>query len=187
MSANMGNGDLLRASRSPQTLGRGGVRRLNHIPLFICGAIALVVAALVARTAAERGKVVPVKTEDHGGNAHDFAVAVAGDRTGYIAPAHGATSSTPPPPAVNAAEPVPAATPAPTQESAPERSTPAMSASDSAQHRPAQCIRLCHQPQRARNRARSLHGLRLSPLPLCHVRPLSTQSTPRPPPRSRRK
>jgi type IV secretion system protein VirB10 len=117
MSANMGNGDLLRASRSPQTLGRGGVRRLNHIPLFICGAIALVVAALVARTAAERGKVVPVKTEDHGGNARDFAVAVAGDRTGYIAPAHGATSSTPPPPAVNAAEPVPAATPAPTQES----------------------------------------------------------------------
>jgi hypothetical protein len=34
MSADTGNGDLLRASRSPQTLGRSGVRRLNHIPLF---------------------------------------------------------------------------------------------------------------------------------------------------------
>ena len=118
MSADSGNGDLLRASRSPQTLGRGGVRRLNHIPLFICGAIALVVAVLIAWTAAERGKAVAVKTEDHGGNARDFAVAVAGDRAGYIAPAHAAaTSSTPPPPAVNASEPVPAATPAPTEES----------------------------------------------------------------------
>ena len=117
MSADTGNGDLLRASRSPQTLGRGGVRRLNHIPLFICGAIALVVAILIAWTAAERGKAVAVKTEDHGGNARDFAVAVAGERTGYIAPAHAATGSTPPPPAVNASDPVPAATLAPNEES----------------------------------------------------------------------
>ena len=117
MSADTGNEDLLRASRSPQTLGRGGVRRLNHIPLFICGAIALVVAILIAWTAAERGKAVAVKTEDHGGNARDFAVAVAGERTGYIAPAHAATGSTPPPPAVNASDPVPAATLAPNEES----------------------------------------------------------------------
>ena len=116
MSADAGNGDLLRAGRSPQTLGRPGVRRLNHIPLFICGAIALVVAVLIAWTAAERGKAVAVKSEDHGGNARDFAMAVAGDKTGYIPPAHVAPSATPPPPAVNAPEAVPAATPAPNEE-----------------------------------------------------------------------
>ena len=116
MSTDTGNGDLLRAGRSPQTLGRPGVRRLNHIPLFICGAIALVVAVLIAWTAAERGKAVAVKSEDHGGNARDFAMAVAGDKTGYIPPAHVAPSATPPPPAVNAPEAVPAAPPAPNEE-----------------------------------------------------------------------
>ena len=116
MSADAGNGDLLRAGRSPQTLGRPGVRRLNHIPLFICGAIAVVVAVLIAWTAAERGKAVAVKSEDHGGNARDFAMAVAGDKTGYIPPAHVAPSATPPPPAVNAPETVSAATPAPNEE-----------------------------------------------------------------------
>jgi type IV secretion system protein VirB10 len=116
MSTDTGNGDLLRAGRSPQTLGRPGVRRLNHIPLFICGAIALVVAVLIAWTAAERGKAVAVKSEDHGGNARDFALAVAGDKTGYIPPAHVAPSATPPSPAVNAPEAVPAATPAPNEE-----------------------------------------------------------------------
>jgi type IV secretion system protein TrbI len=116
MSADAGNGELLRAGRSPQTLGRPGVRRLNHIPLFICGAIAVVVAVLIAWTAAERGKAVAVKTEDHGGNARDFALAVAGDKTGYIPPAHVAPSPTPAAPALNAPEPVPAATPAPNEE-----------------------------------------------------------------------
>ena len=105
MSADAGNGDLLRASRSPQTLGRGGVRRLNHIPLLICGAIAVVVAVLIAWTAAERGKAVAVKTEDHGGSARDFALAVAGDKAGYIAPAYVAPSPTPASPALNAPEP----------------------------------------------------------------------------------
>ena len=116
MSNDTRNGELLRAGRSPQTLGRPGVRRLNHIPLFICGAIALVVAVLIAWTAAERGKAVAVKSEDHGGNARDFAMAVAGDKTGYIPPAHVAPSATPPPPAVNAPEAVSAATPAPNEE-----------------------------------------------------------------------
>ena len=116
MSADAGNGELLRAGRSPQTLARPGVRRLNHIPLFICGAIALVVAGLIAWTAAERGKAVAVKSEDHGGNARDFAMAVAGDKTGYIPPARVAPSATPPPPAVNAPETVSAATPAPNEE-----------------------------------------------------------------------
>ena len=116
MSADAGNGDLLRASRSPQTLGRGGVRRLNHIPLLICGAIAVVVAVLIAWTAAERGKAVAVKTEDHGGSARDFALAVAGDKAGYIAPAYVAPSPTPASPALNAPEPVPGATPAANEE-----------------------------------------------------------------------
>jgi type IV secretion system protein TrbI len=115
MSADAGNGELLRAGRSPQRLGPG-VRRLNRIPLFICGAIAVVVAVLIAWTAAERGKAVAVKTEDHGGNARDFALAVAGDKTGYIPPAHVAPSPTPASPALNAPESVPAATPAPNEE-----------------------------------------------------------------------
>jgi type IV secretory pathway VirB10-like protein len=116
MSGDTGNGDLLRASRSPQTLGRAGVRRLNYIPLFICGAIAVVVAVLIAWTAAERGKAVAVKTEDHGGSARDFALAVAGDKTGYIAPAYVVASPPPASPALNALESVPAATPAPNEE-----------------------------------------------------------------------
>jgi type IV secretion system protein VirB10 len=116
MSADSGNGDLLRAGRSPQTLARVGVRRLNYIPLFIVGAIAVVVAVLIAWTAAERGKAVAVKTEDHGGSAHDFAMAVAGDKVGYIAPANAAPSQTPAPPALNAPEAIPAATPAPNEE-----------------------------------------------------------------------
>src|SRR4029077_10605801 len=82
VSADTGSGDLLRASRSPQAVAR--VRRLNHIPLFICGAIALVVAILIAWTAAERGRAVAPKVEDHGGNARDFAMAVAGEKAGYI-------------------------------------------------------------------------------------------------------
>jgi type IV secretion system protein VirB10 len=116
MSVDAGNGDLLRAGRSPQTLARGGVRRLNHIPLFICGAIAVVVAVLIAWTACERGKAVAVKTEDHGGSAHDFAMAVAGDKAGYIAPAYVAPSPTPAQSALNAAEAVPVATPAMNEE-----------------------------------------------------------------------
>jgi len=116
MSAEGGNGDLLRAGRSPQTLARGGVRRLNHIPLLICGAIAVLVAVLIAWTATERGKAVAVNAEDHGGSAHDFALAVAGDKTGYISPANATPSSTPPPPAVNAPEAVPVATPTPNEE-----------------------------------------------------------------------
>jgi type IV secretion system protein VirB10 len=116
MSADSGNGDLLRAGRSPQTLARTGVRRLNHIPLLICGAIAVVVAVLIAWTAAERGKAVAVKTEDHGGSARDFAMAVAGDKAGYIPPAYAAPSPTPALPALNAPEALPAATPAPNEE-----------------------------------------------------------------------
>jgi type IV secretory pathway VirB10-like protein len=57
-----------------------------------------------------------VKTEDHGGSARDFALAVAGDKAGYIAPAYVAPSPTPASPALNAPEPVPGVTPAANEE-----------------------------------------------------------------------
>ena len=64
------------------------------------------VAVLIAWTASERGKAVAPKAEDHGGNARDFAMAVAGEKAGYIAPAYVALSPTPTPLALNAPEPV---------------------------------------------------------------------------------
>jgi hypothetical protein len=73
------NGDLLSASRSPQTVKLAGVRRLNHIPLYIVGGILLIVVLLIVWTASERAKTAVQKDLDHGGSAQDFAVAVAGD------------------------------------------------------------------------------------------------------------
>jgi type IV secretion system protein VirB10 len=71
---------------------------------------------LILWTASERGKAVAQKAEDHGGSAHDYALAVAGDKVGYVAPAHAATTP-PPQPAVTASpEPAQAATPAPNEE-----------------------------------------------------------------------
>jgi type IV secretion system protein TrbI len=113
--SNGGNGDLLRASRSPQMLGRSGVRRLNHIPLFICGGILVVVALLIVWTATERGKQVAAKQEDHGGSARDFAIAVAGDKTGYVPPERNVVAPTPAPTAMGE-EPLAAATPTPDEE-----------------------------------------------------------------------
>ena len=121
MSAGSGNGELLRADRSPQKLERAGVRRLNHIPLLICGAVAVAVAVLIAWTAGERAKTVAAKTEDHGGSTHDFAQAIAGDKTGYIPPANSAPSAPPPTAVVNAPPPVAAASPPAANEEAEAR------------------------------------------------------------------
>jgi type IV secretion system protein VirB10 len=107
---------LLSAGRSPQLVRGAGVRRLNHIPLYIFGGILLVVALLIVWTASERGKSVAQKAEDHGGSAQDFAVAVAGDKVGYVAPAHVAATPAAPPALTAAPEPAPAATPAPNEE-----------------------------------------------------------------------
>ena len=109
------NGDLLSASRSPQIVRGPGVRRLNHVPLYICGGILLVVALLIVWTASERGKEAAVKQQDHGGSAQEFAIAVAGDKVGYVAPTGPVLVSTPPP-ALSAPEPVVAATPPPNEE-----------------------------------------------------------------------
>jgi type IV secretion system protein TrbI len=115
MSDSTGNGDLLRAGRSPQMLARSGVRRLNHIPLFICGGILVVVALLIVWTASERGKQVAAKQEDHGGSARDFAIAVAGDKTGYVPPERNVLAPTPVPTPIGEA-PVAVATPTPNEE-----------------------------------------------------------------------
>jgi type IV secretory pathway VirB10-like protein len=115
MSDSTGNGDLLRAGRSPQMLARSGVRRLNHIPLFICGGILVVVALLIVWTASERGKQVAAKQDDHGGSARDFAIAVAGDKTGYVPPERNVVAPTPSPTPMTEA-PVAVATPTPNEE-----------------------------------------------------------------------
>jgi type IV secretory pathway VirB10-like protein len=110
-----GNGDLLRAGRSPQMLARSGVRRLNHIPLFICGGIFVVVALLIVWTASERGQQVAAKQEDHGGSTRDFAIAVAGDKTGYVPPERNVVAPTTVPTPIGEA-PVAVATPTPNEE-----------------------------------------------------------------------
>jgi type IV secretory pathway VirB10-like protein len=116
MSDNGGNGDLLSASRSPQTVKLAGVRRLNHIPLYIVGGILLIVVLLIVWTASERGKTAVQKDLDHGGSAQDFAVAVAGDKVGYVPPARSGPTPTPPPAALTTSETGPAAAPAPNEE-----------------------------------------------------------------------
>jgi type IV secretion system protein TrbI len=110
-----GNGDLLRAGRSPQMLARSGVRRLNHIPLFICGGILVVVALLIVWTASERGQQVAAKQEDHGGSTRDFAIAVAGDKTGYVPPERNVVAPTTVPTPIGE-EPLAVATPTPDEE-----------------------------------------------------------------------
>jgi hypothetical protein len=105
-----GNGELLSASGSPQSVRRVGVRRLNYIPLYIVGGILAVVALLIAWVASEKGKQQAPKAEDHGGSANDFAVAVAGDKVGYV---KAESAATPAPPPIPAAAPSTAVAPTP--------------------------------------------------------------------------
>ena len=87
---------MLSADGSPQSVRPVGVRRLNHIPLYIVGVRVLaVVGLLVAWVATEKGKEQPAKPEDHGGSANEFAVQVVGDKVGYVR-AENAPSPTPP-------------------------------------------------------------------------------------------
>jgi type IV secretion system protein TrbI len=90
------NSSLLSADGSPQNVRPVGVRRLNHIPLYIVGVILAVVGLLVAWVATEKGKEQPAKPEDHGGSANEFAVQVVGDKVGYVR-AENASAPTPPP------------------------------------------------------------------------------------------
>jgi type IV secretion system protein TrbI len=105
-----GNGELLSASGSPQSVRPVGVRRLNYIPLYIVGGILAVVALLIAWVASEKGKQQAPKAEDHGGSANDFAIAVAGDKVGYV---KAESAATPAPTPIPAAAPSTAVAPTP--------------------------------------------------------------------------
>ena len=108
------NSSLLSADGSPQSVRPVGVRRLNHIPLYIVGGILAVVGLLVAWVATEKGKEQPAKPEDHGGSATDFATAMVGDKVGYVRAENSALSA--PTPASAAVTQAAAATPAPEPE-----------------------------------------------------------------------
>lgn len=108
------NDSLLSVGESPQSVRPVGVRRLNHIPLYIVGGILAVVGLLVAWVASEKGRQQPAKPEDHGGNATDFAAAMVGDKVGYVR-AENAATPTPAPTPASAAEAT-AATPPPNAE-----------------------------------------------------------------------
>jgi type IV secretory pathway VirB10-like protein len=108
------NGSLLSADGSPQSVQPVGVRRLNHIPLYIIGLVSALVAVLIALVAFDKSKQQPAKPEDHGGNTDSYAAQVVGQKVGYVR-AENATSPTPAPtpPAMTLA---PAATPPPSAE-----------------------------------------------------------------------
>ena len=82
----MSNEAMLGADGAPESI-TPGVRRLNHIPLLLVGAVLMIVAFLVVWVALEKGQQTPTKdATDHGGSATDFASQVVGDRTGYVKP-----------------------------------------------------------------------------------------------------
>src|ERR1700761_3402295 len=93
------NGSLLSASASPQSVQPIGVRRLNHLPLYIIGVVAALVAMLLAWVAFDKSKQPPARAEDHGGNTDSYAAQVVGNKVGYLR-------------AENAAPPMSAPTPA---------------------------------------------------------------------------
>ena len=90
------NSSFLGAADSPQSVQPAGVRRLNHIPLFIIGAVAAVVAVLLAFVAFDKSKPPAPKQEDHGGRADDYAAQVVGNKVGYVRAENGG-SPTPSP------------------------------------------------------------------------------------------
>ena len=96
----MSHGSLLSASGSPQGVQPIGVRRLNHLPLYIIGVVAAVVAALLAWVAFDKSKQPPAKSEDHGGNTDSYAAQVVGDKVGYVHAANIAPPVPTPPSAV---------------------------------------------------------------------------------------
>jgi type IV secretion system protein TrbI len=95
----MSNGSsLLSAAGSPQSVRPVGVRRLNHIPLYIVGGILALVGLLIAWVASEKGREQPARPEDHGGSATEYATQVVGDKVGYVRAENTLPSATPLPP-----------------------------------------------------------------------------------------
>jgi hypothetical protein len=87
--------------------GMPAVRRLNHIPLYVLGGIAVVIMLIIVMVAYDKSKTAAAPAEDHGGNTDSFAQQAAGNAYGYI-PA--ARTPTPFP----SAAPIDSSTPAPT-------------------------------------------------------------------------
>ena len=114
------NSSFLGAADSPQSVQPAGVRRLNHIPLFIIGAVAAVVAILLAFVAFDKSKPPAPKQEDHGGSADDYAAQVVGNKVGYVR-------------AENVASPTPSPTPAAGTETT--AATPSTNAEMDARHK----------------------------------------------------
>jgi type IV secretory pathway VirB10-like protein len=97
---------LLNPGDSPHRAQPVGVRRLNHIPLYIIGALSCVVLVLVAMVAIEKGKPMPGSPVDHGGGTDVYAQQIAGDRGGYL-PALRTPTPAPITPPVATATPAP--------------------------------------------------------------------------------
>jgi type IV secretory pathway VirB10-like protein len=87
--------------------GMPAVRRLNHIPLYVLGGVAVVIMLIIVMVAADKSKQAAAPAEDHGGNTDSFAQQAAGSASGYIPAAR-----TPTP--VPATTPMDVSTPAPT-------------------------------------------------------------------------
>src|SRR5208283_6004726 len=102
------NGSLIGdAPGSPQSLRPVGVRRLNHLPLYIAGFILLLVAGLIVWVAMTKVHEQAPKAEDHGGSADAYAQQVAGDKRGYMPAENSTPTPTPTPNALTDATPTP--------------------------------------------------------------------------------
>ena len=113
------NSSLLSAGGSPQSVQPVRVRRLNHLPLYMIGVAAAIVATLLAFVAFDKSKPPAQKPEDHGGSTDDYASQVVGDKVGYVR-------------TVNVASPTPSPTPPIVTETA---ATPAPNAEMDARHK----------------------------------------------------
>lgn len=108
----------LEASTSPRGTRGPGVRRINHVPIWIASGVALVFIACVCIVGALRGsqQAAPAPV-DHGGSAVQMASAMVGARDGGIVPKASPSSSPGASPAVVTAAvqpPPPAASATPT-------------------------------------------------------------------------
>jgi type IV secretory pathway VirB10-like protein len=87
--------------------GLVNVRRLNHLPLYALGAVAIGVVGIIAMVAFDKSKPAPPNASDHGGNTDAYAESAAGERHGYVPAWHSPTPWPVTTPAAPAATPVP--------------------------------------------------------------------------------
>jgi type IV secretory pathway VirB10-like protein len=71
--------------------GMPAVRRLNHLPLIVLGAVACGIMIIIVMVAADKSKQAAAPAEDHGGNTDSFAQQAAGSAYGYIPAARSLT------------------------------------------------------------------------------------------------